>query len=110
LANFYKIIELFTQKIVTKLSKIWVMDPRSGIRKKPLPDPGSRIQGSKRSRIRIRNTEQNIQNTQKSKGKSIPACGFSKSKKNPRTISIETFAKCLLFKKNHTLRYGFINV
>ncbi len=23
-ANFYRIIELFTQKIVTKLSKIWV--------------------------------------------------------------------------------------
>jgi hypothetical protein len=28
----------------------------SGIRKKPIPDPGSRIQGSKRYRIRIRNT------------------------------------------------------
>jgi hypothetical protein len=34
-----RIIELFTQKIVTKLSKIWVWDPRSGIRKKPFPDP-----------------------------------------------------------------------
>jgi hypothetical protein len=33
-ANFQRIIELFTQKIVTKLSKIWVWDPRSGIRKK----------------------------------------------------------------------------
>jgi hypothetical protein len=48
-----------------------IRDPRSGIRKKPIPDPGSRIQGSKRhripdpgvkkapdpgSRIRIRNT------------------------------------------------------
>jgi hypothetical protein len=45
-AKFQRIIELFTQKIVTKLSKIWV-----GIR-----DPGktysrSRIQGSKRHRI-----------------------------------------------------------
>jgi hypothetical protein len=39
-ANFQRIIELFTQKIVTKLSKIWVWDPRSGIRKKPIPDPG----------------------------------------------------------------------
>jgi hypothetical protein len=38
-ANFQRIIELFTQKIVTKLSKIWVKDP------------GSRIQGSKRHRI-----------------------------------------------------------
>jgi hypothetical protein len=35
-ANFLKIIELFTQKIVTKLSKIWVWDPGFGIR-----DPGS---------------------------------------------------------------------
>ncbi len=31
------------QKIVIKLSKIWFWDPRSGIRKKPIPDPGSRI-------------------------------------------------------------------
>ncbi len=29
-ANFQRIIELFTQKIVTKLSKIWVRDPGSG--------------------------------------------------------------------------------
>ncbi len=57
--NFQRIIELFTQKIVTKLSKVWVWDPRSGIRKKPIPDPGSwgqkgtgsRILGSKRHRI-----------------------------------------------------------
>jgi hypothetical protein len=41
-ANFQRIIELFTQKIVTKLSKkIWVWDPESEIRKKPIPDPGS---------------------------------------------------------------------
>jgi hypothetical protein len=33
-ANFQRIIELFTQKIVTKLCKIWVWDLRSGIRKK----------------------------------------------------------------------------
>jgi hypothetical protein len=39
-ANFQRIIELFTQKIVTKLSKIWVWDPGSEIRKKPVPDPG----------------------------------------------------------------------
>jgi hypothetical protein len=43
-ANFQRIIELFTQNIVTKLSKIWVWDPRSGIRKKPIPNPGSRGQ------------------------------------------------------------------
>jgi hypothetical protein len=41
-ANFQSIEELFTQKIVTKLSKIWVWDPGSKIRdpgKKPNPDP-----------------------------------------------------------------------
>ncbi len=56
-ANFQRIIEFFTQKIVTKLSKIWVWDPRSGIRKKPIPDPGSTGQKAPdpRSRIRIRN-------------------------------------------------------
>jgi len=36
-ASFQRIIELFTQKFVTKLSKIWVWDPGSG--KKPIPDP-----------------------------------------------------------------------
>ncbi len=33
----------------------------SGIRKKPIPDPGSRDQKGTGSRIRIRNTEKNIQ-------------------------------------------------
>ncbi len=47
-AIFQRNIELFTQKIVTKLSKIWVSDPRSGIRKKTYS--GSRIQGPKRHR------------------------------------------------------------
>jgi hypothetical protein len=42
--NFQRIIELFTQKIVTKLSKIWVWDPKSGIRDKPIPFLGSRGQ------------------------------------------------------------------
>ncbi len=55
-ADFQRIIEIFTQKIVTKLSKIWVWDRRSGIRKKPIPDPGSRGQKGTGSRIRIRNT------------------------------------------------------
>ncbi len=54
LVNFQKIsIELFTQKIVTKFSKIWFWDPRSGIRKKPITDPGSRGQKGTGSRIRI---------------------------------------------------------
>jgi hypothetical protein len=57
-ANFQRIIELFTQKIVTKLSEIWVWDPGSEIRDPEKPHSGSRIQGSKGtgSRIRIRNT------------------------------------------------------
>jgi hypothetical protein len=41
-ANLQRIIELSTQKFVTKLSKILVWDPRSGIRNKlfRIPDPG----------------------------------------------------------------------
>jgi hypothetical protein len=57
LANFERIIKLFTQNIVTKLSKVWVWDPGSEIRKKPIPDPGSRGQKGTGSRIRIRNTD-----------------------------------------------------
>ncbi len=45
--NFKRIIEVFTQKIVTKPSKIWVWDPGSEIGSRI----GSRIQGSKRHRI-----------------------------------------------------------
>jgi hypothetical protein len=48
-ANFQRIIELFAQKIVTKLSNVWVWDPGSGKnlfripdpRVKKAPDPGS---------------------------------------------------------------------
>jgi hypothetical protein len=43
-ANFQRIIELFTQKIVSKLSKIWVWDQGSKIQDpgvKKAPDPGS---------------------------------------------------------------------
>jgi hypothetical protein len=36
---FKKIIELFTSKIVTKLSKIWVRDPGSGKTPFRIPDP-----------------------------------------------------------------------
>jgi hypothetical protein len=39
-AYFQRIIELFTQKIVTKLSKIWVWDPGSGKNLFRIPDPG----------------------------------------------------------------------
>ncbi len=58
-ANFQRIIKLFTQKIVSKLSKIWVWDPGSEIRKKPIPDPGSRGQKGTGSRIWIHNTGKN---------------------------------------------------
>jgi hypothetical protein len=63
-ANFQRIIELLNQKIVIKLSKIWVWDPGSWIRDPGsgknlfrIPDPGSRGQKGTGSRIRIRNTE-----------------------------------------------------
>jgi hypothetical protein len=58
--NFPRIIEVFTQKIVTKPSIIWVTDPgsevrdpRSGIRDPEKTYSGSRIQGPKRHRSRI---------------------------------------------------------
>jgi hypothetical protein len=56
--NFPRIIKVFTQKIVTKPSIIWVWDPGSEIWDPEKAYSVSRIQGSKRhrSRIRIRNT------------------------------------------------------
>jgi hypothetical protein len=42
-ANFQRIIELFTQKIITKLSKIWVWDPGSEIRDPEKTYSGSQI-------------------------------------------------------------------
>jgi hypothetical protein len=47
LANFLRIIELFAQKIVTMLSKTWVLGSRKnlfripdpGVKKAPVPDP-----------------------------------------------------------------------
>ncbi len=39
-ANFQRIIVLFTQKIVTKVSKIWVWDPGSGKNLFRIPNPG----------------------------------------------------------------------
>jgi hypothetical protein len=49
LANFQRISELFTQKIVTKLSKVWVWDPGSEIRDPEKTYSGSRIQGVKKA-------------------------------------------------------------
>ena len=57
-ANFQRIIELFTQKTVTKLSKVWVWDPGFEIRDPGsvknlfrIPDSGSRDQKGTGSRI-----------------------------------------------------------
>ncbi len=44
MTNFQRTIELITKQIVKNLFKIWSWDPGSGIRKKPIPDPGSRGQ------------------------------------------------------------------
>jgi hypothetical protein len=55
-ANFQRIIELFTQKLVNKLSKICVWDPGSEIRDPEKTYSGSRGQTGTGSRIRIRNT------------------------------------------------------
>jgi hypothetical protein len=57
-ASIQRIVELFTQKIVPKFSKIWVWDLRSGIQKKPIPDLGSK--GQKGTRSRIRNTVRDV--------------------------------------------------
>ena len=66
--SFQRIIELFTQKFVTTVSKIGVWDPRSGIRKKTYsgsgsrdkkaPDPGS---GSATLMLSIRETNITLQ-------------------------------------------------
>jgi hypothetical protein len=39
-ANFQRIIELFAQKIVAKLSKVWVWDRGSGKNLFLIPNPG----------------------------------------------------------------------
>jgi hypothetical protein len=77
-ANFQRIIELFTQKFVTKLSKIWVRDPGSG---KTL---FRRIQGQKGTGSRIldpypqdRNTDEKLLNSRNfliCSGWCLPCC------------------------------------
>jgi hypothetical protein len=42
-AKFQRIIEVFTQKIFTKLSKIWVWDPGFGKNLFRIPDPGVKM-------------------------------------------------------------------
>jgi hypothetical protein len=57
LSQFTKNYSFFANKIVSKLSKIWVGDPVSEIEEKPLPDPGSRGKKGTGSQIRIHNTD-----------------------------------------------------
>ncbi len=56
-ANFQRIIELFTKKIVKKLLKISSWDPGSEIRDPEKTFSGSRIQGSKSTQSRIPDPE-----------------------------------------------------
>jgi hypothetical protein len=51
--SYLRITELFTQKFVTNLPKIWVWDPGSEIQDPEKTFSGSliRVQGSKRHRI-----------------------------------------------------------
>ncbi len=53
MAKFQRIMELFTQNVVTSSQKyeFGIRDPRSGIRNKPIPDPGSRGQKDTQSWI-----------------------------------------------------------
>jgi hypothetical protein len=57
-ANFQRIIELLPKKLPLSYLKygIEIRDPRSGIRKKPIPDPGVKKASDPGSRILIRST------------------------------------------------------
>jgi hypothetical protein len=52
----HKELPIEQKKIVIKLTKLWVWDLRSGIRKNTIPNPGSGVQKGTGSWIRIRNT------------------------------------------------------
>jgi hypothetical protein len=56
-ANFQRIIEPFTQKIVNKFSRIWGWDPGSEIRDPEKIYSGSWTRGQKGTGSRIRNTD-----------------------------------------------------
>ncbi len=66
-ANFQRIIEPFTQKIVTKLSKIWLWDPGSGKNLFRIPDPG--VKKAPDPGSRIRNTAERKERTLQMKGR-----------------------------------------
>jgi hypothetical protein len=56
--NFKELRNFLPKKLSQSFQKyeFGIRDPRSGIRNKPIPDPGSRGQKGTGSRIRIRNT------------------------------------------------------
>ena len=58
---FQELLKFLPKKLSPSPQKygFGIRDPRSGIRKKPIPDPGSRGQKGTGSRIRIRNTTAN---------------------------------------------------
>jgi hypothetical protein len=57
-ANFQRIIEVFTQKIVTKLSKIWIWDPEKTLFR--IPDLGVKNASDLGSRSATLNISINI--------------------------------------------------
>ncbi len=100
--NFQRIIELFTKKIVTKLSKVWVWDPGSG--KKPIPDTGSDPEvkkapdhgsGTLLDKMRIKYYEQRVKSDKYGVGTRqdppyFPDIGFKKTTK--QGCKTETFS------------------
>jgi hypothetical protein len=64
LGQFQRIIELCTQKIVTKLSKIWVWDPESGKNLSQIPDPGVKMAPDPGYRIGIWDTLISVQHSE----------------------------------------------
>ncbi len=56
MGQFSKNIKLFAQKILTKLSEIWVWDPGSGKNLSRIPDSGVKKPQDPGALIRIRNT------------------------------------------------------
>jgi hypothetical protein len=60
--NFQELLKFLPKKLSPSHQKygFGIRDPRSGIRKKPIPDPGSRGQKGTGSRIRIRNTGKKV--------------------------------------------------
>jgi hypothetical protein len=85
------ITELFSKKIVAKLSETWVWDPGSEFRdcKNSILDPGSRGQKSTGSRIRTRNSDLHHPQQQCN----ITLTFFKRSVTTVQTVSFSNFYK-----------------